>query len=166
MLEQITNIFALFMSNFTENVLTGVTMVSAIIVFIGLMKPLLFDKIQFKPLRKAAIALSCVASCFIATAVTFWAYGIAFSYYLHASAAVFVFTVIVYWFYENTCLRNLLKKIGTIVLSKIYKTASNILSKNDVEAVKAEVKAVKAEIKQELKLGKSKVKTDKELKNL
>ena len=63
-------------------------------------------------------------------------------------------------------MRNLIKKIGTIVLSKVYKTASNILSKKDVDAVKAEVKAVKEEIKQELKLGKSKAKTDKELKNL
>ena len=166
MLEQITNIFALFTSNFADNFLTGVIMVSAIIVFIGILKPLLFDKIQFKPLRKAALALSCVASCFIATAVTFWAYGIAFSYYLYASFAVFVFTVIVYWFYENTCLRNLIKKIGTIVLSKVYKAVSNIINKNDVEQLKAEVKAVRLEVKNELKLGKAKVKTDKELNNL
>jgi FtsH-binding integral membrane protein len=166
MFEQFFNIIALFMSNFTENVLTGVIMVSAIIVFIGLLKPLLFDRIKFKPLRKAAIAFSSAACCFIATAFTFWLKSIDFSYYLYATAAVFAFMVIVYWFYENTCFRNLIKKIGTIVLTKLYNSLLAIMNKKDAQEIKQEVIAVKNEIRKELKLDKSKVKTDKELSNL
>lgn len=166
MFEQFFNTIALFMSNFKENVLTGVIMVSAIIVFIGLLKPLLFDRIKFKPLRKAAIAFSSAACCFIATATTFWIESIDFSYYWYATAAVFSVMVVVYWFYENTCFRNLIKKIGTIVLTKLYNSFLAIMNKNDVQDIKKEVAAVKSEIRKELKLEKSKVKTDKELKNL
>lgn len=166
MFEQFFNMIALFMSNFKENVLTGVIMVSAIIVFIGLLKPLLFDKIKFKPLRKAAIAFSSAICCFIATAITFWVYKIDFSFYVSVTAVVFVAMVIVYWFYENTCLRNLIKKIGTIVLTKLYNSFVAIMNKDDVQDIQKEVIAVHKEIRNELKLEKSKAKTDKELSNL
>lgn len=166
MFEQFFNNIALFVSNLKENVLTGVIMVSAIIVFIGLLKPLLFDKIKLKPLRKVAIAFSSAVCCFIATAITFWIKSIDFSYYFYVTAAVFAFMVVVYWFYENTCFRNLIKKIGTIVLTKLYNSLLAIMNKNDAQEIKQEVVALRNEIRKELKTEKSKVKTDKELNNL
>ena len=168
MLELLRNAVVLFWGNLSENIFSGVVMVSAIIVFIGLLKPILFDRIKFKPLRKVAIAFTDVLACLIATAIAFWMNGIDFYYFFPAAIGVFVATVVVYWFYENTCLRNLIQKIGTIVLSKLAKIATGILDDKEKKEIKKELEAAKNEIKHTLKgeLNTAKKKGDKELSNL
>ena len=168
MLELLRNAVVLFWGNLSENIFSGVVMVSAIIVFIGLLKPILFDRIKFKPLRKVAIAFTDVLACLIATAIAFWMNGIDFYYFFPAAIGVFVATVVVYWFYENTCFRNLIQKIGTIVLSKLAKIATGILDDKEKKEIKKELEAAKNEIKHTLKgeLNTAKKKGDKELSNL
>ena len=168
MLELLRNAVVLFWGNLSENFFAGVVMVSAIIVFIGLLKPILFDRIKFKPLRKVAIAFTDVLACLIATAIAFWMNGIDFYYFFPAAIGVFVATVVVYWFYENTCFRNLIQKIGTIVLSKLAKIATGILDDKEKKEIKKELEAAKNEIKHTLKgeLNTAKKKGDKELSNL
>jgi hypothetical protein len=145
-------------------------MVSAIIVFIGLLKPILFDRIKFKPLRKVAIAFTDVLSCLLATAIAFWMNGIDFYYFFPEAIGVFVATVVVYWFYENTCLRNLIQKIGSIMLTKIAQIATGFLTDKEKKDLKTELNSAKQEIKKTLKnelhSASHKQKSDKELSNL
>ncbi len=171
MLETLKEVLALFSGNAKNNILTGVIMVSAIIVFIGLLKPLLFDRIKVKALRKAIIALSEIAICFTTVAVAFWVNHFNFHYYLYASAGLFIATVITYWFYENTCLRNLIHKVGSITLGKIYGIAVGLLKPRDKQEIKAEIKKVNTDIKKAVHnelapLVKKAASHDKELNNL
>lgn len=170
MFEQLRLAVALLMGNLKENIITGVIMVSAIIVFIGLLKPLLFDRIKCKPLRKAAIAFSDIVVCLAATAVAFWVNGLSFGYYLYAAIVVFLATIVVYWFYENTCLRNLIQKIGSIMLTKAAQIATGFLTDKEKKDLKTELNSAKQEIKKTLKnelhSASPKKKSDKELSNL
>ena len=171
MLETLKEVLALFSGNAKDNIITGVIMVSAIIVFIGLLKPLLFDRIKVKAFRKTAIALSEIAICLSATAIAFWVNHFNFHYYLYASAGLFVATVITYWFYENTCLRNLIHKVGSIALGKIYGVAVGLLKPRTNAEIKTEIKNVQADIKNAVRnelapIAKKAQIHDKELNNL
>lgn len=170
MFEQLNTVIALFSGNLKANILTGVIMVSAIIVFIGLLKPLLFDRIKVKALRKATIALSEIAICFSVAAVAFWVNHFNFNYYIYAASALFISTVVVYWFYENTCLRNLIHKVGSIALAKFTGITVGLLSAKDKKEIKAELTKVNVDIKKavrnELAPLVKKANHDKELNNL
>lgn len=154
--------------NIYENIIYGMIMVSAIIVLIGLLKPLVFDKIKWKPLRKAMIAVADITCCFVATAIAFWSRGASFEYYLISTAVVFVATVVVYWFYENTCFRDLIHKIGSITIKKAISVFTAIVENKDAKEIKKEIDKVQKELKtiarNELSVATKKV--DKELKNL
>ena len=170
MLYHIEALYTLLKGNFYDSIVAGVIMVSAIIVFIGLMKPLVFDRISCKPLRKVLVAFTDIAMCFGATAITFWVKDIAFTYYLYASAFVSVGSIVVYWLYENTLFRNLIHKIGSITLKRIYKIINSFVEKEDVEEIKKELKNVSNELKstakKEIKDATKKFGADKELQNL
>ena len=124
-----------------------VIMVSAIIVLIGLMKPILFNKIASKNIRKAALAFSNVALCFASALVLFWIKAWNFDYYIYAASALSVSCIVTYWFYENTCLRNLIDVIGKIALRKVANIALLTVTKDDVNEVKAELQKTTAELK-------------------
>lgn len=147
MLETLKEVLALFSGNAKNNIMTGVIMVSAIIVFIGLLKPLLFDRIKVKAFRKAAIALSEIVVCLATVAVAFWVNHFNFHYYLYASAGLFIATVVTYWFYENTCLRNLIHKVGSIALAKIFGITEGLLKPKTNAQIKSEIKMVHTDIK-------------------
>ena len=161
-----TSIKNFFTSLFTDGqqfIIMGVVMVSAIIVLIGLLKPFTFDKIPFKPLRKVALALTNVGLSFAATAICFWIYSIPFMYYLYGAGCVTLATIITYWLYENTCLRNLIHFIGSHTLGKIIPVFFN--NKNDVKKLKEELKNVGNELAKSTKKTLTD-KSDNELKNL
>lgn len=170
MLANIEQVLTLFGENYQDIIVCGLIMVSAIIVAIGLLKPLLFNRIPNKHIRKAALALSNVAACFLTVLVYFFVRGFTFEYYIIASTALSVTCIVTYWFYENTCLRNLIGLIGSIVLRKVLKVSLFALTAEDVDAVKAELKKtgeeLKAHTKQELKKTVNQVKEDKDLKTL
>lgn len=143
--------------------LIGVIMVSAITVLIGLLKPILFNKIKIKALRKTCLAFSNVALCFIGNAILFFANNLNFDIYYHSSFATAIVSILWYWLYENTCLRDLIHKIGSVVLNKLK---GGQLTKKDQEEIVKEVKTIVAEVKKDHKKAQKVVKTDKELKNL
>lgn len=135
-------------ANLHNVVVYTVIMVSAIIVAIGLLKPVLFNKIKNKNLRKAMLALSNVASCFIAIfGVYISNHWWDFKYYLPTSIALSIACIITYWLYENTCLRNLIETIGKIALRKLANVAILAISKSDIEEIKTEAKKASEEIK-------------------
>ena len=150
--------------------LVGVIMVSAITVLIGILKPLLFNRIPWKPLRRATLAFANVGLCFATTAVWFAIKNFSFGIYWHSAIAVSVFSIVWYWFYENTCLRDLISTIGKITLRKIAVILAKVFSGEEINEIKTETKIVVEELKstakKELKAATKNIKNDKELKNL
>ena len=143
--------------------LIGVIMVSAITVLIGVLKPFVFDKIRIKPIRKACLAFSNIALCFLGNAILYWWNNGNFDLYFHTSFTTAIVSILWYWLYENTCLRDLIHKIGTVVLNKLK---GGQLTKKDQEEIVKEVKTIVEEVKKDHKKAQKVVKTDKELKNL
>lgn len=167
MLANIEKVMPLLTAHYDDIIVYGFIMVSAIIVAIGLLKPILFDKIQNKHIRKAALAFSTIAACYLTVLVYFLVAGYGLKYYSESAAALTVACIITYWLYENTCLRNLINLIGGIALRKVLV----VLTADDIKAVKTELVKTGAELKatakQELKkITTTKSKDDKDLKNL
>ena len=150
--------------------LLGVIMVSAITVLVGILKPLMFDRIKWKPLRRACLAFTNVGLCFASVAVTFFLKHFDFSLYLHSAVATSLLSIVWYWFYENTCLRDLIHKIGKFALNKTYSVVKNFFDCKEFEKLEKEIaiatEEIKANTKKELKSASKNAKTDKELKNL
>ena len=170
MLANINHMLVYFGLFYQDIIVSVIIMVSAIIVAIGLLKPLLFNKIPNKHVRKAVLALTNVVACFGTVCVYFLINGFTFEHYLTASVALSVFCIITYWLYENTCLRNLIGLLGGIVLRKVLKASVFAVTTDDINAVKTELKKTGSELKSltktELKKASSKIKEDKDLKGL
>lgn len=156
--------------NWYDYMIAGVIMVSAITVFIGILKPLLFNKIKWKPLRRACLAFSNVGLCFGSTAIWFWTESMNFGMYLQTAILVSAFSIIWYWLYENTCLRDLIEKIGKLALGKASLIFTKLFNGNDIKEIGEEIKLVSEELKKttkkEIKAKTASVKTDNELKDL
>jgi hypothetical protein len=150
--------------------IAGVIMVSAITVLIGILKPLLFNRIPWKPLRRACLAFANVGLCFGATAVWFAIKHFSFGIYLHSAIMVSLLSILWYWFYENTCLRDLIATIGRLTLRKVAMIVAKIFNGDDIKEIEKEVKIVAEELKstakKQIKSATKNIKTDKELKNL
>lgn len=167
----VKTIFSIFMNDPWSFVLLAFIMVSALIVFLGLWKPLLKKFIPHEKLRRAVLALASVGLSFATVAVTFWVHDWNFAYYVWVSAAFSVWTVFVYWLYESTSLRDGIHWLGSFILKKL----SGVDIKN-LSDLKALLKNVKPEIVKEAKpvfvetvsttSTYVKNKVDKELKNL
>lgn len=162
--------FGAFYSADWKNLFTlGVIMVSAITILVGVLKPLLFNRIKWKPLRRTCLAFTNVGLCFLAVAITFAIKHYDYSVYMHTAIATSIFSILWYWVYENTCLRDLISKIGGITLRKLYATAKNIFDKDDIKEVEKEFNLAVEKIKEEFRKesqNSTKSKEDKELKNL
>ena len=170
MIEQANAIFQYLITNRWEYIIWGAIMVSAIIVIIGILKPIAFDKIPYKALRKACLAATNVAFSFASTAICYWVNDINFKWYWYGAAIISIATIITYWLYETTCLRNLIHKIGTMTLKKVWGILKNIFDKDDVEDIKNEFLTVQNTLtsatRQEVKSAIANVNHDKELNNL
>ena len=170
MLNNLKAMLSFFGANYSDIIVCVVIMVSAIIVAIGILKPILFNKITNKHVRKAALAFSNVAACFLAALVYFLVRDWNFDYYVLASIALSVSCIVTYWLYENTNLRGLIGLIGNIVLRKMLNVGLFALTTDDVNAVQKELKntstLLKGQTKVELKKAATKIREDKDLRNL
>lgn len=167
MLANIQKLIPVLSENFNNIIVNGLIMVSAIIVAIGLLKPILFNKIENKQIRKVALAFSNVALCFVSVLVIFLINGSDFEYYIASAIALSVSCIVTYWLYENTCLRNLIGTIGNIALRKIANIAFIAVTKDDINELKTEAKKVADELKTQTKNTlKNATKEDKDLKGL
>lgn len=170
MLANIENMLRFFGANYQDVMVSVVIMVSAIIAVIGILKPIVYNRIKNKNIRKAALAFSNIFACFGSAIVYFLIEGWNLKYYFAASLALSVCCIVTYWLYENTCLRNLIGLIGGIALRKFDGIAKLALTTDDVEQVKTEIKnatvQLKATTKQELKKTATQTNFDKDLKGL
>lgn len=166
---EVQKLFAYAQENWNNFFISGVIMVSAITVFIGILKPLLFNRIPWKPLRRACLAFTNVGLCFASTAMFFFVEHMNYDIYWHNAISLSVFSIVCYWFYENTCLRDLIEKIGKFTLKKIWEMLTRIFNGAEIKEIEKEITLVseelKANTKKELKSAKKPI-TDKELDKL
>ena len=161
----LVKMFDIFFSDPRFFVLVAVAMVSALIVFLGAIKPYVFDKIPNKTVRGSALFFSSILLSFITVAIAFWVKDWNFGYYIYASAGFSVWTVFVYSLYEYTRFRKFIHWIGELVWAKIVP----IFRKGDKEEIKKELEKALEEMKKEAKKngkGIAKAKHDKELDNV
>lgn len=149
--------------NLNDILVCGIIMVSAIIVAIGLLKPLIFNKIKNKHIRKVALAITNVAACFLTVLGYFLVCGWSFENYLVCAIGLSVSCIVTYWLYENTCLRNLIELIGNMALRKMLSILTLAASTDDIKAVEAELKKAGRELKAHTK---KQIKEDKDLNGL
>lgn len=117
-MENVKTVFSIFMTDPMLFVILAFIMVSALIVFLGLWKPLLKKFIANARVRRAVLGLASIGLSFASVAVTFWVHEWNFDYYLWVSIGFSVWTVFVYWLYEATSLRDGIHWLGSFILKK------------------------------------------------
>jgi hypothetical protein len=156
----------LFCQNYKVLLTAGVIMVSALIVLIGVLKPILFNKITCKPLRGFLLSFTNIALGFGFVAGAFWLKEISFDYYWFTATAFCVFSVFVYWCYENlTQARAGIHKLGSFVWKKIgiyiqHKVNKIVQGLNDVNDLNEVVESLLATPKKSTKKVDTKKKDD------
>lgn len=109
-----------FCKNYETIVWVSTIMVSAMIVAIGFLKKIFFNKvIKSDSLRDAVLSTVNIIASFGTVAVTFWIKGITFDYYWFAATAFCVYSVFVYWLYTHTKAKKGIQKLGEFVWGKI-----------------------------------------------
>lgn len=171
MLAKINHLINYFGFFYQDIIVSVVIMVSAIIFVIGLLKPIIFDKIRNKDLRKCALALANIAGCFVASMFYFLKNGWDFKYYTVASLALTIASIVIYYLYETIpYVRKVIGGIGYSAISKVFNVGILAVTTDDAETVKKEVKKTETELKattkSELKKQVNKITTDKDLTNL
>lgn len=170
MLANTKDLAVYFAAHFNDILVNIIIMVSATIATIGILKPIVFNKIQNKHLRKVALASSSVAACYLQAFIYFLTEGWNLKYYPMAAIALSFCCIAIYWLYENTCLRNLIELVGGLALRKVLGVLKIASTTDDVDKVKAEIKNASVQLKdftkQELKKATGTTKVDKDLKNL
>ena len=149
MAERLMSIIQLILANWQRVVTGGVILVCGIIVLMGILKKILIGKISNKLLRKFALAFTSIILVFPATALYFFGDGIDFGYYWYACLLVGIGTVITYWLYENTCLRDLIALIGEKTIVK-YATAIYNAIKDGKKDVKVELVEATTDLKSDV----------------
>ena len=167
MLTNLNIMLSFFRANYNDILVNVVVMVSLIITIIGLAKPIIFNRIKNKELRKAALALTNVAACFLAAFIYFLRRDWNFDYYVLASVALSMASIFTYYLYETIpYVRSIIGGIGQNALSRILNVSLLAVATDDANAVKTELKNAKAETKLELTKVANKIKEDKDLKGL
>lgn len=155
-----------------ELTVAGAVMVSSIIAVMGILKPVLFNRIHCKALRKSVLAFGNVFLSFIATAFYFLIRPVdRWDLYWIASLITSIACIVTYWLYENTHLREAIHKLGNLAIDKGAKILKMIVNGNDSKDIDAEIKkatselkaTAKAELKSQIKKS---YKKDKDLKNV
>lgn len=98
----------------------GIVSVGVTIFLMGLFKILIGNKIKSKMLRKTLLSFVSVVLVAPVTAGYLWAKtvsGMDYFWYIYLFNALM--TIVVYWFYENTQVRELFATAGKKVLSKV-----------------------------------------------
>ena len=130
----------LFCMNYETLLTAGISMACMLIVLIGLFKPL-YNKIKNQYFRGFLLSLTNVLGAFAFVAVAFWCNSISFEYYWFTAVTFCIFTVFVYWLYENfTQARAGVKAFGTFAWERILPFIRNkidliIQGLNDTKAI-------------------------------
>lgn len=148
-----TEFVSALLANWRQALVGGTIVICAVIVIMGLIKNL-FDKVPYRLLRKFLLAFTSIVLVLPISAIYFVCAGINYKYFLGSYALLSVATIVTYWLYENTCLRELIHKIGSLTIGRFIgfisaKFKGNLDSDDDLkeftdalqEEVKSEVKS-------------------------
>ena len=126
----------------------GLITVSVTIFLVGALKALIGNKIQNKLVRKTVLSFVSVALVAPITAIYLALNTVnGFTYYWYIYAFNAVCTIVVYWFYENTHLRELLALIGRNTILK----ATKALFSKDEKAVPTAMQSIRNDAKKVIK---------------
>lgn len=109
-----------FLSDWFNLVIGGLVVVSVIIFLMGILKSLLINKVKNNLLRKIILSWGSLILTLPATAVSILCNGFSFEHFWGVYVINCVEVILIYWFYENTALRNSLALIGKKVITKIF----------------------------------------------
>ena len=159
----IKDLFDIFMGSQEEIVTAVIIMVSAVIVFMGILKAVLFNRIKNKHLRCVALSFTSVALMYGVVAVYFAINTYNFKWFLPCGTLVCIAMIVTYWLYENTQLRTGIHKIGSFVINKLFNKV-----KSTINDVASGTEAIESVIDGVLKNTKTSEKNEqiKDLKNL
>ena len=167
-METLELIFHILMANWQRAITGGIIVACAVIFIMGILKKALLGKITNKLLRKVVLSFASLILTFPATALYFVGDNISFRWYWYGCALMCVLTILTYWLYENTGLRDLITLIGrntvgkyaTVLIAALAAGKGNADTKSQLTKT---TEALKDEVKKELK---KTVKEDYELKGL
>ena len=149
-MEFVINTTKLVLTDWYRFLIGGIIVVCAIIVLEGLLKKALLGKIKIKLLRKVILALMSIVLVFPATAIYFVSDKIPFDYYWYGCVVVACLTIITYWLYENTALRDVIAFIGNNTVLKFFIVLINAI-KNPNKDIKTELYATNKQLKKTVK---------------
>jgi Ca2+/Na+ antiporter len=113
-------LFEIFMQNQEVIVTAVIIMISTVIVLMGILKRLVFNRIKSKALRCVALSFTSLALVYAATAIYFAINGVDFRWFLPCGTLICFAMIVTYWFYENTQARAGIHKIGSFVISTLF----------------------------------------------
>lgn len=143
MTEWLTEMVQFFSERGTDLLIGGAVLVGVIIFLVGILKTAIFNRITNKALRKTILALTSVALVAPGTLVLMLYEGIDLERFWVMFAVHAVCTIVVYWLYENTHVRDLVNLIGQSTVKKIFVAVASGKSSGQVYAeVKNETKTI------------------------
>lgn len=113
-------LFDIFMQNQEVIVTAVIIMISTVIVLMGILKRLVFNRIKSKALRCVALSFTSLALVYAATAIYFAINVIDFKWFLPCGTLICIAMIVTYWFYENTQARAGIHKIGSFVITTLF----------------------------------------------
>ena len=122
--------------NWQSLLVGGVIVVCSVIFLMGCFKNLFLNKIKHKLVRKIVLSFLSLVLVLPATMVIILYKGLSLDYFWVLYAMNSVGTILTYWLYENTGLRNLISLIGRNTVSKFFKSVTQM---EDLEKTMEEI---------------------------
>ena len=116
----IVTVYNYFMQNLETMIPMVIIMMSTLIVFMGMLKPILFNKVSNKDLRGMLLFFTSIALSFASVAVTFLIKQYDFTYYWICGVFYSGGVIVMYAIYEHTPLRPSIHSIGSFVVEKLF----------------------------------------------
>lgn len=154
--------------NWHRAAMGGIIVACSVIFLMGILKKFVFNRVQNKLARKILLSFCSVVLTFPVTALYFVSDNINFQWYWWGCLLTSILTILTYWLYENTGLRNVIGVIGELTVNKwvrvIYVAFMNKLENT---ALKNQLAMTTAELKEEVRKEiHNTIKEDKDLKGL
>lgn len=154
--------------NWHRAVLGGIIVACSVIFLMGILKKIVFNRVQHKLARKVLLSFFSVVLVMPITAIYFVTDNISFTWYWWGCLLTAMLTILTYWLYENTGLRNVIGLVGELTVNKWVKVIYvAFMNKMDNAALKNQLAMTTAELKEEVRKEiHNTIKEDKDLKGL
>lgn len=122
MIDWIVSLTDYIFSNWQSLLVGGLVVMGVVIFLMGVLKKLVFNRLQNKLLRKVILSFFSLILVLPATVLSILYNKFDMDYFWVFYTVNAFGTIIVYWFYENTGLRNLLALIGKNTVLKLFQS--------------------------------------------